>query len=386
MSYEEHNSFLIRYKKLGYFLLNSVVFFVVLNGLLAILYWGYDSLLPKTDIEKKYGMARLSAVYPGRSGKEIRELLRETWARPVVYEPFTQFREKEFEGRFINVSAHGFRFSQNQGPWPPVTTDFKVFLFGGSTSFGYGVSDDETVASRLQAILPLVMGDDKKVRVYNWGRGFYYSTQERILFEQLLGAGFVPDMVIFIDGLNEFYRRDNEPVFTGQLKRLMHNPRVQQMVLDRLPVTRFVRDIKQGVRQMFPSAQHQQHEAATTKDAEVAGKVLANYKFNKKIIELIASSYGIPAFFVWQPTPSYQYDRRYHLFYEEDEWLRQLAIGYKMMEQRVGGMGENFVWAAGIQQGIKAPLYVDRVHYTAAMNEKLAQFIVTRIRERIDSH
>ena len=188
-------------------------------------------------------------------------------------------------------------------------------------------------------------------------------------------------MVIFVDGLNEFYRRDNEPVFTGQLKRLMHKPRVQQMVLDLLPVTRFVRDIKRGVKQVFETAHQQPDEASSEKDTEVASKVLENYKFNKKIIELLADFYEIPAFFVWQPTPAYQYDKQFHLFYEEDEWLRQLAVGYRMLEHNVSDMGKNFIWAAGIQQEMRSPMYVDRVHYTAAMNDILAQFIVARIFE-----
>ena len=158
MSCDERNSFSRRYKKLSFFLLNVVVVFVVLNGLLALLYWAYDSFLPHTDVEKKYGIEKLAQVYPARSEEEIRALLRETWSRPVIYEPFTQFREKEFQGRFVNVAPQGFRVSQNQGAWPPAKTDFNIFLFGGSTIFGYGVSDNETLASRIQATLPLTVG------------------------------------------------------------------------------------------------------------------------------------------------------------------------------------------------------------------------------------
>ena len=37
------------------------------------------------------------------------------------------------------------------------------------------------------------------VNVFNFARGYYYSTQEHILFEQLLRAGHVPAVAIFIE-------------------------------------------------------------------------------------------------------------------------------------------------------------------------------------------
>ena len=36
--------------------------------------------------------------------------------------------------------------------------------------------------------------------VYNFGCGRYYSTQERVLFEQLVSSGAVPDLAVFLDG------------------------------------------------------------------------------------------------------------------------------------------------------------------------------------------
>ena len=70
--------------------------------------------------------------------------------------------------KYINVDENGFRMTKNQGPWLPSPKYFNVFLFGGSTTFGYGIPDHQTIASYLQEFLSIVpLG--KEARVYNFG-------------------------------------------------------------------------------------------------------------------------------------------------------------------------------------------------------------------------
>lgn len=150
-------------------------------------------------VSEKYGFSQVVQNYPGMNRTALRELLRETWSRPMAFEPFTQFKERATMGRFVNVSPHGFRLSKNQGPWPPSPEAVNVFLFGGSTVFNYGLPDEQTIAFFLQGFLNEA-GSGPPVRVYNFGRGHYYSSQECVLFEQLLSAGFVPAIAVFLDG------------------------------------------------------------------------------------------------------------------------------------------------------------------------------------------
>src|SRR6185436_5392660 len=61
----------------------------------------------------------------------------------------------------------------------------------------------------------------REPRVYNFGRGAYYSSQERALFEKLLVGGTVPDGAIFLDGLNDFMYYDDRPAMTVFLELMV---------------------------------------------------------------------------------------------------------------------------------------------------------------------
>ena len=98
------------------------------------------------------------------------------------------------------MSIQGFRHGRDQGPWPISPDFFNIFFFGGSTTLNVG-PDWTFIPSYPQASLAA----GKKIKVYNLGRGSYFSTQERILFRQLLLANTLPDMAVFLDGVNDLY-------------------------------------------------------------------------------------------------------------------------------------------------------------------------------------
>ncbi|MFH1423770.1 MAG: SGNH/GDSL hydrolase family protein [Candidatus Nealsonbacteria bacterium] len=338
----------------------------------------------KTVIAEKYGEAALGQVYPGFNAREIAEIQRESWSNVYLYEPFTQFKEKPTSGNYVNVTEAGFRLTKNQGPWPPNPENFNVFLFGGSTTFGYGLPDDQTIASYLQDYLARLKKE--RVSVYNFGRGAYFSTQERILFEQLLTSGYIPDLAIFIDGMNDFYF--SQPLFTKHLEQFQQfngEPLsalkfYSSMEIKKLPITRLARFFGDLI-----IKQEELSEQATDNDSSVIDQIINRYLENKKIIEAVAVAYKTKPIFVWQPSPAYKYDLQYHLFVENRDFgvNNYMDYGYPRMaeiyEEEL--LGDNFFWLADIQEGIKEPLYVDKVHYTARMSQKLAKTIVDLLKE-----
>ncbi|HMK34979.1 MAG TPA: SGNH/GDSL hydrolase family protein, partial [Desulfomonilaceae bacterium] len=258
-----------------------------------------------------------------------------------------------------------------------------VFVFGGSTTFGYRIADDETIPSHLQQWIRKEI--DPSATVYNFGRGSYFATQERVLFEKLVVQGYVPNMVIFIDGLNDFAIPEGEPAHTAALKKLMDegDKSSWDRLVRELPVTKFLFSVtsknQDGVRNNGTED--------STQDVETtAKKIIQRYRTDKKIIVSVAAAFGIKPVFVWQPVPIYEYDQQYNIFRSVDFGKRGplLQLGYKLMaaEYESGALGDDFVWCAGIQKDAKSPLYVDAVHYSGEMADMIAKCIVTNIKQK----
>jgi lysophospholipase L1-like esterase len=376
------------YKLLALHLLNTLVFLILVN----IALWGVFKIKdefslsnPIFYLSKKYrdqSLPNLKKVYPDLSKESIDKVLKETWSRPYVYEAYTQFKESPYRGDYVNVDKNGFRITKNQGPWPPELNKLNVFLFGGSTVFGYGIPDDQTIASYLQQLLSDKLR--REVRVYNFGRGSYYSTQERILLEKLLTSGFLPDLAVFVDGYNDFYFHfSDEPSFTNTLK-LFDKKGI--LLLNDLPMTRMITSLKDMVSSTLEKKQENlRSEEEKYNNKSVNTHVVNRYMTNKKLIEAVTAIYAVRPVFVWQPVATYKYDVNYHLFAGDgfDKHLYS-RYGYRYMEELIENepLGDNFLWCADMQEHLQEPLYVDSVHYSAKMSKMLATTIANFLLER----
>lgn len=370
---------------------NICIFLIFFNICLFVVFEIKDHFIDakkSNPIAKKYGNSSLKKVYPQLSEEAINNLLMETWSRPYIYEPFTLFKESPYKGRYVNVGNNGFRITKNQGPWPPGPDNLNLFLFGGSTTFGYGVPDDQTIASYLQEFLSNRLKGE--VRVYNFGRGFYYSAQERILFEKLLVSGFIPDLAVFIDGFNDFYRLDGKPALSDRFEQIYLGTKqekntisLESKLMNKLPMVRLVKFLKN-----FSIQKNNLRMLDKTPDMQIdkskIDNVIDRYLENKKIIEAIGDVYAVKTVFVWQPIYAYKYDLSYHLFASPTLLDNYLRFGYQYMEERVKNksLGENFLWTADIQEHSQRPLYVDKFHYSAEMSEMLVVKIGNLLLER----
>lgn len=331
----------------------------------------------------RHGIERVAAAYPGWRREDLLVLLDESErAFENEYEPFTEFRPKPLRGRYFNVGPEGLRRVRDQGPWPPDPAAVNVFVFGGSTTFGVGAPDDQTIPSYLgERLARAACG--APIRVYNLGRPAYYSAQERILFERLLVAGRVPRLAVFVDGLNEFYIWPR-PLAADVLRTALEGTfergvagRVHEL-LEALPLVRGARALRARLVDERPPA-----AALDRPDPET---VLAEWAANRLLIERVAQVYGAATLFAWQPVPCYRYDLRYHLFSGADGLAQltpaRMRTGYEMMEARRGQLGDNFLWLADLQQDWRENLYVTDMHYRPVLSEAIADRIARAVIER----
>jgi lysophospholipase L1-like esterase len=121
----------------------------------------------------------------------------------LAYRPYVERRRIPNQHlNNIHINKWGYR-------GPDFTFDkgddvFRIIIFGGSFVWGTGaIYDEETIAGHLQRMLNENY-KEKKFEVINGGETGYVLTQERILFVEE-GIFFSPDLVIFLDGINNLW-------------------------------------------------------------------------------------------------------------------------------------------------------------------------------------
>jgi len=381
---------------------NGVLLFVVLNLILYAIIYARRSAKSPTPVDEygsaksltpldEYGIDKLLKAYPGWREEDIKNLVSENYRESrFEFEPFTGFRQRPFRGKFVKVDPAGFRFSKDQAPWPPRSDTVNVFVFGGSTAYGFGLPDDETIASYLEECAP-ANHPGEFVSVYNFGREGYFSSQELILFQQLLNAGFVPQVAVFIDGLNDFWAVSG-PLYTDRLRDVFdgkqdHGP-LEDLPMVRAAYWMAARWRKPQLQRPVGTADQNrwtkpQQRAIQDTDPALPKSIADRWLANKRMIESIAKDFGVQPVFVWQPVPAYKYDTRYDLFYRSYPVYTRCRYGYALMDnlRAEGKLGADVLWLADMQQDKQENLYVDTAHYSATFSKEIAAQICGFLRE-----
>lgn len=353
--------------------------------------------------EKMISPDKAALWYDLKSPDEVKPLWDEYYHAGAVFESYVHFRSRPLVGKYYGETEAGYRLSRDPGPWPPDSGNFNVFFFGGSTSFGVGPYW-ATIASYLQDAMNASNKSGRKVYVYNFGRSGYITTQEEILFHRLISTGLRPNMVVFLDGLNDFCFFDGLPSSWQMLAE--HFDRVsteyqQQLAgygvvthwehikafFNTMPLMRLTGSILERSRSAGVPTYTGTTEPPSDKpiDDAMLRRVIARYIDNMRQVKAVSEAYGITPVFVWQPIPTYKYDVGHHLFYPNQLGCHiNSKVGYSIMASFADKtpLGNSFIWAADIQETLAEPLYVDAFHYTAPMSRRIAEFINATVRER----
>jgi hypothetical protein len=133
-----------------------------------------------------------------------------------------------WENTRISVNRQGTRGEDVPDRQPG---DLRILSLGESSTFGSGVSDEETYSARLEAILRAAL-PERRPTVVNAGVPAYSSFQSLVFFEER-GAEFQPDIVLFYHEVNDYLPtslRDSSNNEIGVLKtdRELSESRVQR--------------------------------------------------------------------------------------------------------------------------------------------------------------
>lgn len=231
--------------------------------------------------------------------KFFREFDRMGEHETYLYQPWLGFSERVFHSERLNVDEEPTlptRHTVNPTASPD-KRDFVIWMFGGSTMFGWGVPDNQTIASHLASVLARRM-PDRNVVVVNHGHSWYYSSQEVLLFQMLLRRGQRCDAAIFFHGTNDILGNGEEdhPAFAGDMADMFL--REQSFKRSRFlrisPAFPPVRLTRAFIENLSPPA---------PKSKPPVFDVLGRYQFNVEIASAAGRVEHIPTYFFWQPIP-----------------------------------------------------------------------------------
>ncbi|MEG4495595.1 hypothetical protein QUB05_00075 [Microcoleus sp. F10-C6] len=139
------------------------------------------------------------------------------------FEPFVGWSRKPFHGETININAKGDRIHKNETTSEAISPDVtSIDFFGGSTMWGTGVVDTETI--------PALFNNISKIPTFNRAETNFTSRQslERLINLLTVEAETI-NSVVFYDGVNDILnlcRSENqvgEHGYTDYIRKLLES-------------------------------------------------------------------------------------------------------------------------------------------------------------------
>ncbi|WP_342734263.1 SGNH/GDSL hydrolase family protein [Bradyrhizobium sp. B117] len=354
---------------------------LLLMTLLEVLLTSHYERADKKEIQSAINAAANSGVYANADLAEgyFKELIDATdW--PLPWASYTQSREADYTGEFINVNEGTRRTWNSEAINESKSTKLKIFFFGGSTVWGFGSRDDFTIPSHVAKKLA-ENGIDAEVT--NYGVFADVATQSLIRLILELRKRNAPDLVVFYGGLNEaasacYEGKPGVPYDSSTLERISSEYKAKTRIdikLERLALIRLLTGKKQ-------------HVGCSKILDELSDGVLDVYLGNVWIIEAISRSLSFKTLFYLEPQLS---DKTHRTKYEEDQLLKSekripgkndlySLMRSKLVKREYVSLGQNMIHdLRAVFSDVASPIYVDGVHYGDDGNERISQKIAADI-------
>jgi lysophospholipase L1-like esterase len=296
------------------------------------------------------------------------------------YQPYVLWRTAPFDGALTTITPEGFRLT----PGASCGGDaYRVFVFGGSTVWGWGVPDWGTIPAYLQEYWN---AGSSPVCVVNMGQNGFVSTQELIALVRVLQQGQVPDLVIFYDGFNDvhaaFETETGRPGVHYAPERIAQKleevppPSLLTQVLERSALVAMLGSFKAAAGSEAGEATHLGDPSADS----LRASIVQTYLHTVAMVGLLAESYGFDYLVAWQPSI---YSDAGGLNDEEREMYdRGMAIGFVPLLEAVRlsiiervATDPHLIDLSHAFDTVEQPMWQDFVHPVPEGNRVIANHI-----------
>jgi len=344
-------------------LINVGVFLIVALSvnLLASLYWDGRYVWKKIFVpidEKAYRESLPDQDYTYLIYREKKQL-------ETRYVPYVAWSRKPFSGKTTTVNNEGDRVH----PSPTNRPIKHVRFFGGSTMWGTGVDDYNTIPAHFNAL-------HHNYRVYNHGESGFVSRQGLARLVNLVNQDSPMDVVIFYDGCNDCLGLCRADVSINghreeaeMAQKLEHHWQVPDALFGSIQMV-IKKVLKKGER---PSSQCRINPA-------YAKKVASTLVNNWKIARAVAALGGAEFYAILQPVAPLGHPNIEYLEGKEGETdFHSVYPFVREIKEK-----EHLHWIHDFTDAfdVKEYIYIDSCHVNGLGN----QIIAKRLSERLNLH
>lgn len=331
----------------------TLLFFLILNILIVIAWPIYS----KFNSQKHFYIEQQTDLL-GLSSNDLIVLYNETWKNYDKFRflPFTGHSETNRSGKFLNFTENNGRKINR-----PIKCDKNIYLYGGSTTFGYNVTDNQTIGQYLQELLP------NNNCVYNHGRAYFYSKQENNLFINHIEEEKKINSAFFLDGINERcggyeYMNYLNNSFSLLVERpyLMWKISFKNLLLT-LPVTQFSNSLFRSNRWIHMADNNILQIDSCKNEIDLAKL----YETRMLTRHSICKQFKIECYSILQPMAGSHGVQIRELLSESNE--NKLKKKYRKLSSAKGHIDLGY-----ILENDNELSYIDGVHYSPASNKKIA--------------
>ncbi len=312
------------------------------------------------------------------------------------YVPFLIWGERPWHSSTINVDESAIgnlrRTVNTTNPACDAARRKVIWMFGGSTLFGMGVPDVETIPSHLSQ--ELNGGGRGCFEVVNLGMEGYLTNQELILLIEALKSGQHPDMVVFYDGVNEAYAAAAPGIPGRPTPHLEFESIKARMEGSFSSAWDFLRNSNavQLARAIVGRLRRRSESSVpvSTEEAGRAAATLDNYQANVGVLRNLARAYNFRVLFFWQPSlasgnkPLTPFEEQFRSELQSSPQANSFAMLKAVNEEaeRRSLQGGDFVFLGRIFDSVQEPVYIDHLmHLGPRGNRIVAQAIAQAMQD-----
>jgi hypothetical protein len=346
-----------------------------------------------------------------RAGSNAEALVRIDSAPGFEMHPTLHYMTARTNNSHYRIGLEGIRYDQG---WDDasVTAMLKsnndlIFLMGGSTTLGHGVSGNETISWFLNRSLPPTTGP----RALNFGAQAYDQHRELEKLVYLLRIGYRPRAVVFLDGWNDLVgtARSN---MRWQDKVIFHGFSANRGTIAYTPGTANVNYVRQFAESLpvvrwmhMRNAPFTVAEVMDRRDPFVQGfdfreagwvfayweqyiiqkpdmmreQLLESYRANMTFLKHLSETFGFKLLVLLQPMGLFERRNPFVLESARKHPTYSLLLNLRAALRNAISAGTLPMHDASDVLAAVEDSYVDVAHYSPAANKALADFILHAI-------